>query len=205
MKKIIIILLIPLVLISIYILSTQGNNEQEKTPSKTINLVDKTEHSLSNIPSPSKNTNIASQEYIEEHIEDKPLTDKQIEDLDIYFQQTEKDWLKKIENLFSIKWKLDKKYLKKYKLIRKNNEQEKVDMYQKFHQEMVDKHGDNYSYNSTEDELLLNKKIDKIYLQKIKELLGKNRYSEYLKVKSKFNKNLEENHNPELGLIEIQI
>ena len=146
-----------------------------------------------------------TKEYIEEYIEDKPLTDQQIEELDKYFEQTEKDWLKKIENLFLTKWNLDKEYLKKYKLIRKNNEQEKVDMYQKFHQEMVEKHGDNYSYNSTEEDLLMNTKIDEIYLQKIKDLLGKKHYSEYLKLKSKFNENLEKNHNPELGLIEIQI
>lgn len=201
MKKIIIILFVILLFIIIYIVSNKDNNKQVKIPT----IIKKNEQTLPIISPPTKAANTNSPEYIEEYIEDKPLTDKQIEDLDIYFQKTEKDWLKKIENLFLTKLKLDKEHLKKYKLIRKNNEQEKVDMYQKFHQEMVEKHGDNYSYNSTEEDLLMNTKIDKIYLQKIKDLLGKKQYSEYLDLKSKFNKNLEKNHNPELGLIEIQI
>ena len=201
MKKIIIVLFVLLFFIIIYIVSNQDNNQQERIKP----IVKETEQTLPNITPPSKKTDNTSKEYIEEYIEDKPLTDQQIEELDKYFEQTEKDWLKKIENLFLTKWNLDKEYLKKYKLIRKNNEQEKVDMYQKFHQEMVEKHGDNYSYNSTEEDLLMNTKIDEIYLQKIKDLLGKKHYSEYLKLKSKFNENLEKNHNPELGLIEIQI
>src|SRR5690606_22083641 len=80
------------------------------------------------------------------------LTEEQMLKLEAHFEKVEKDWSDRMNQLFNKDLGLDPKVLQEYYKMREGYEQDKLDAFEDFHEEMIEKYGENYSYRPSEEE-----------------------------------------------------
>jgi hypothetical protein len=119
------------------------------------------------------------------HSEDvKPLSNKTIKTQDTNFEkfdQVEKEWLIRIEKL------LGRSNFEYYSDLRSKNEEEKMKAYKEFHEYLRLKHGDNFSYNISEDQSVREKEVNTKYTRLLLTKIGEEKFKEYLIIRDHFN------------------
>lgn len=133
------------------------------------------------------------------------LTEEEIEELEDYFDKVEMGWANKMKELIVDELKLGDDALEDYGMLRENYEEEKMVAYQEFHEFMVQKYGENYAYNPTEEMEIFENKVQDIYLEKLRKQLGDENYSRYLEVKDAYNDQLRSEQDPKKGVVLIEI
>lgn len=133
------------------------------------------------------------------------LTEEEIEELEEYFDKVEMGWANKMKELLVDELKLGDDALEDYGMIRENYEEEKMIAYQEFHEFMVQKYGENYAYNPTEEMEVFENKVQDIYLEKLRKQLGDENYSRYLEVKDSYNDQLRREQDPKKGVVLIEL
>ena len=133
------------------------------------------------------------------------LTEEEIEELEDYFDKVEMGWGNKMKELFVDELKLGEDALEDYGMLRENYEEEKMVAYQEFHEFMVQKYGENYAYNPTEEMEIFENKVQDIYLEKLRKQLGDENYSKYLEVKDSYNDQLRSEQDPKKGVVLIEL
>jgi hypothetical protein len=107
--------------------------------------------------------------------------DKNFEEYD----QNEKAWLGKIELL------LGENDFQYYTDLREKNDQEKMQAYKEFHEYLRQKHGDNFSYNISEDQSVREKDINTKYTRMLLKKIGEEKFKMYLKTRDEYNEELQ--------------
>lgn len=133
------------------------------------------------------------------------LSDEEIAEFEEYFEEVEKNWATQIETLFVGEFSLGEDAMEKYMNIRDAYEEEKMIAFQEFHEQMVAKYGENYSYRPTADMESFENKVEGIYLEKMEHFLGKENFLRYQEIKREFNQRLQTEQDPNRGVIFIEI
>ena len=93
----------------------------------------------------------------------------------------EKVWLDEVKNI------VGPQHFTIYLDMKKNNEKEKLEAYNEFHEYMRNKHGDNFSYNISEDQSVQEKKVNQKYLKELLKVIGQEKFASYIKARDKLN------------------
>lgn len=131
------------------------------------------------------------------------LTEEQMLKLEQHFEKVEKDWSDRMNQLFVKELGLEPKALEEYYKMREGYEQDKLDAFEDFHEEMIEKYGENYSYKPSEEEKLFTEKVRERYDQALIKLIGEEAYQRYLETRDQFNRELAEIEDKDLGFIKI--
>ena len=131
------------------------------------------------------------------------MTEEQMVKLEEYFEKVEKDWSDRMNQLFNKELGLQPKALEEYYKMREGYEQDKLDAFEDFHEEMIEKYGETYSYKPSEEEKLFTEKVRERYDQALIKLVGEEAYQRYLETRDQFNRELSENDDKDLGFIKI--
>ena len=100
------------------------------------------------------------------------------------YEKNEQEWLGKIENILS---QNDYEY---YLDLRKKNDEEKMKAYKEFHDYLRQKHGDNFSYNISEDQSIREKEINTRNTRELLKRIGEEKFKLYLQARDQFNAEL---------------
>jgi hypothetical protein len=97
------------------------------------------------------------------------------------YDELEKEWLTKPKALMS------KDEYENYLQMRANSEKEKMKAYSDYHDYMRKKFGDNFRYNISEDQSVIEKKINEKYLHQLLKLIGEEKFKTFLKSRDDYN------------------
>lgn len=131
------------------------------------------------------------------------LTEEQMLKLEAHFEKVEKDWSDRMNQLFNKDLGLDPKMLQEYYKMREGYEQDKLDAFEDFHEEMIEKYGENYSYKPSEEEKMFTAKVRERYEQALIKLIGEQAYIRYTETRDQYNRELAEVEDKDLGFIKI--
>lgn len=131
------------------------------------------------------------------------LTEEQMLKLEAYFEKVEKDWSERINQLMVRELELEPKVVEEYYKMREGFEQDKLDAFEDFHEEMIEKYGENYTYRPSEEEQMFSAKVRERYDQALVKLIGQDNYVRYLEMRDQFNRELAEVDDKDLGFIKI--
>lgn len=131
------------------------------------------------------------------------LTEDQMIKLEAYFEKVEKDWSDRMNQLFVKEMGLEARVLQEYWKMREGYEQDKLDAFEDFHEEMIEKYGENYTYKPSEEEQLFSAKVRQRYDQALQKLVGEEAYTKYMEVRDQFNRELTEVDDKDLGFIKV--
>jgi len=130
------------------------------------------------------------------------LSEEELSELNAYFDEVEGQWEQEISNLLLGEMGLGQKALEEYQSLKENYEEEKLEAFEEFHEYMEEKYGDNYAYNPSDDQESFDNKVNDIYLEKMRTLLGgEENYARYIEIKENFNDGLRRQQDPEKGVI----
>ena len=138
-------------------------------------------------------------------IDPQQLSDEEIAEFEEYFEEVEKNWATQIEALFVGEFSLGEDALEKYMNLREGYEEEKMIAFQEFHEFMVSKYGENYSFQPSADMESFENKVEVVYLEKMKNLLGQENFERYLEVKNEFNERIRKEQDSDKGVILIEL
>ncbi|MBK26765.1 MAG: hypothetical protein CME70_22380 [Halobacteriovorax sp.] len=139
----------------------------------------------------------------EEEVNNVPLTEEEMEELEEYFEKIEDEWGQTLEQLFKQELQLSKEVIGQYEDLREGFEEEKLAAFQEYHEQMVAKHGDNYAYRPSEDEKIFEKKVLDEYYDRLRKILGDEAYSRYTEVRERFNERIKAEQDPAKGILII--
>ena len=97
------------------------------------------------------------------------------------FDEMEKKWLADVHAI------VGDQFYPTYFEMRERNEKEKMQAYKEYHDYLRKKHGDNFTYNISEDQSIREKEINKRYLQELMKLIGEEKFKAYIKARDKIN------------------
>ncbi|MBT3586615.1 MAG: hypothetical protein HN509_17025 [Halobacteriovoraceae bacterium] len=132
------------------------------------------------------------------------LTEEQLEKLENYFEKVEKEWNDKMTDLLIKELNLGEKGMQGYEKLREGYEQDKLEAFQEFHEGMVEKYGDKYSYQPNQDQEIFDKKVHTEYNDQLRKFLGEEGYHRYGQIKDDYNQKLKSNQDPDLGVMLIE-
>ncbi len=101
------------------------------------------------------------------------------------FDKVEAEWLTKMSSLLSENENLF------YLDLRTRNDEEKMSAYKEYHEYLRQKHGDNYSYNISEDQTIRERDINTKYAKELLKKIGEQKFKSYLEMKDQFNEKLQ--------------
>ncbi|MBH47345.1 MAG: hypothetical protein CME71_04150 [Halobacteriovorax sp.] len=131
------------------------------------------------------------------------LSEDQMIKLEAYFEKVEKDWSDRMNQLFVRELGLEAKVLQEYWKMRDGYEQDKLDAFEDFHEEMIEKYGESYTYKPSEEEQLFAAKVREKYDEALLKLVGQDNYMKIVEVRDQFNRELSEVDDKELGFIKV--
>lgn len=129
---------------------------------------------------------------------DRPLSEEEMDNLEAYYERSEKEWSQKVSNIFD-EFGLPKSAYGEYEKLREAYEEAKMDAFQEFHNKMIEKYGENYEYNPSDEQENFDNKVNTQYQEKLKRLLGAGNYPKYVEMRDQYNDKLTKEQNPELG------
>lgn len=109
----------------------------------------------------------------------EPESDEMIAEI----ENMEKKWLGEVKSI------IGSEQYPAYLELKKINEKEKLEAYNAFHEYMRKKHGDNFSYNISEDQSVQEKKVNQKYLKELLKKIGQEKFAAYIKARDKLNEN----------------
>lgn len=135
--------------------------------------------------------------------EDRVLSDEELEELDRYFEQVEKDWDQNMESLFLKELALPAEEYKEYKKLREAYEMDRLEAYHEFHEYMLEKYGEKYTYSPSEDMEKFENKVREQYLEVLRKRIGDDAFKKYIDAMDQFNEKLRREQDPYKGVMII--
>src|SRR5690606_27769690 len=74
---------------------------------------------------------------------DRPLTEEEMDQLEAYYERTEKEWDQLVSGMFK-EFGLPAQAFGEYEKLREGHEEAKMDAFQEYHNKMIEKYGDSY-------------------------------------------------------------
>jgi hypothetical protein len=208
-KKVSIVIATGLIIIIFYLMGTRSKPMRTKTDfhknnsSKTQIEQGKYKKIDSDIVSDSKNKEVT--QIHETQLNPEQLSEEEIEEFEEYFEAVEKNWIIQIESLFIGEFSLTEDKIENYLDIREGYEEEKMIAFQEFHEYMIQKHGENYTFTPTPDMEQFENKVVQTYKEKMEQFLGENNYVRYKEVLEEYNNRLRREQDPDKGVILIEL
>lgn len=134
---------------------------------------------------------------------ERSLTPTELAALEANFDKVEKEWALAMDNLFTNELNLSADTLAEYEKLREAYDQDKYQAFQEYHQKMLEKYGENYQYNPTEQMEEFENTVLQNYQNKLKELIGEEGMKQYLHTLDTFNERLMRDQDPNQGAILI--
>ena len=97
------------------------------------------------------------------------------------FDEMEEAWLETVQAV------LGDTFYPRYIEMRALNEKEKMQAYKDYHDFMRKKYGDKFTHNISEDQSVLEKKINQHYLKELLAMIGPEKFQQYLKARDSIN------------------
>ena len=196
MKKIIITTIIICVgIVAYYSLQTNsGNITQDKKL-----IINKSD--IQTIPSNTQVSKVIDTTDKIENLNTPSQVEEQLEEWDKKIDQIEAEFEQRMSKLFYEELRLDEPTFKEYLSMRKGMADDKIRAFESFHQEMEQKHGESYTYNPTDEEIQFEKEIQQMYEKNLLTLIGKANFIRYKEVRDRFNEELMENQDPNMGVV----
>ena len=212
-KKVSIAIAIGLCLIIVYILGTRSKPMRTKTDfykeNSSSSQSDQVEHGNNNADThQNKKDKFQDKNIVQVHetqLNPQELSEEEIDEFEEYFEEVEKNWLTQIESLFIGEFSLTEEKIEAYLNIREGYEEEKMIAFQEFHEYMIQKHGENYTFTPTEDMEQFENKVVQTYKEKMEKFLGENNYARYKEVLEEYNNRLRSEQDPNKGVILIEL
>ncbi len=113
----------------------------------------------------------------------KEIGEPESEEMIAEIEAMEKVWLAEVKSI------IGSQHFPTYLELKNVNEKEKLEAYNQFHEYMRKKHGDNFSYNISEDQSVQEKKVNQKYLKELLKVIGQEKFAAYLKARDKLNEN----------------
>ncbi|GAB4015028.1 MAG: hypothetical protein Fur0010_13660 [Bdellovibrio sp.] len=135
--------------------------------------------------------------------EDRVLSDEELEELDRYFDQVEKDWDQSMESLFLKELALPQEEFKEYKKLREAYEMDRLEAYHEFHEYMLEKYGEKYTYSPSDDMEKFENKVREQYLEVLRKRIGDDNFKKYIETMDQFNEKLRREQDPYKGVMII--
>lgn len=132
------------------------------------------------------------------------LSDAEIKKIDDNVAAMEKKWDDRMKSLFTDKLGLSEEDFKDYTVMRDGFEEDRLEAFEKFHQEMAEKHGDSYRYSPTLEMKEFESKIKTEYQDLFRKRFGEEAYANYQNEMESFNDEARKNADPELGVLYIE-
>ena len=109
--------------------------------------------------------------------------EKKVDDQEIFlaFDEVERKWLETVKPIFGTE------HYQIYLELREKNENEKMEAYKAYHDFLQKKYGDKFEYNISEDQGSREKEINQLYLKKLLDILGKEKFQKYLNARDVYN------------------
>lgn len=133
----------------------------------------------------------------------RPLTDKEMDDMDKQFDDFEKGWDESVERLFLKELNLEKVDFEDYKVMRKGYEEDRLEAFESFHQKMAQEKGLHYTYSPTEEMMEFEEKLRKEYLDTFRRRFGEEAYVKFYNALENYNSEMRKKMDPELGILHI--
>lgn len=183
-----------------YSLNNDPSKEQESSviSEKVDNVFDR------QTQGPAKDESSLSKEELKSISESTSLTEDQIIELEATFEEIESKWQEEVEDIFVNDMGLAKGVVQDYFKMREGFEKDSYEAFEAFHEEMLKKHGENYSYNPTEDEEAFQKKIRSRYENELQKKIGLDNFKKYIQLKDAFNQRLIEKYDSNKGVLHIE-
>ncbi|EQC45040.1 hypothetical protein M899_0588 [Bacteriovorax sp. BSW11_IV] len=151
-----------------------------------------------------KSPSLLTKEDVKAISESTSLTEEQIIELEATFEEIETHWQEEVQDIFINDMGLTKEHVEDYFKMREGFEKDSYEAFEAFHEEMVRKHGENYSYNPTEDEEAFQKKIRERYETEFQKKIGLENFQKYIQLKDSFNQRLIEKYDSNKGVLHIE-
>ena len=116
----------------------------------------------------------------------------------------ESDWSTLTKDLFENQLGLDKSSYENYIKLKEGFEEDKYEVYQNYHDDMIKKYGDNYTFNPSSEEISeMEDAIREQYFKFLEKEIGESNFNTYLETLSSFNDEIQKDHNKRGPLIII--
>lgn len=186
---------------------SEKSNEAKIRDSQNLN--DKTEESAEIPPADMKinesfGQKIITPSQIDMGGKDRPLTEEEMDQLESYYERTEKEWDQKVANLFN-QFGLPKEAFAEYEKLRESYEEAKMDAFQEFQNKMIEKYGESYEYNPSDEQEGFDQKVNEKYQGQLKKLIKEQNYPKYIEMRDQFNERISREQNPELGKMSMDL
>lgn len=133
----------------------------------------------------------------------RPLTDKEMDDIDKQIEAYEKEWDKRVEKLFLEELGLEQVDLEDYHMMRKGYEEDRLEAFEEFHERMAKEKGPHYTYSPTEEMLQFEGKLKKEYLDTFRRRFGEDAFVKYFNSLEEYNSMMREKMDPKHGILSI--
>ncbi|MCP4914819.1 MAG: hypothetical protein GY909_17000 [Oligoflexia bacterium] len=159
-----------------------------------------------NIQKDQKQIPITEREIVEGEgsVGEKTLSEEEMEELDEYFDQIEEEWESKVKDLFINQMGMTQEDVDDYYKMKEGYEEDKVEIYQEFHEEMVAKHGDSYQFKPSEEMTSFEKKLREDYQNALRKRIGEENYKLYLETIDSFNERVRREQKPEYPALHLE-
>lgn len=135
----------------------------------------------------------------------RPLSDEELEDIETYLDQVESTWNEGMREMIIRDFGLSDEDYQAYLELRDEYEEAKLESYEKWHEDMLAKHGPDYQFRATESNESFRSEATVQYLERLRERWGDDNYRRYIEYLDSFNESLRQERGPEQGLILIDL
>ena len=201
MKKIIAVVILLIIAVSAYVVWKAGRESGEETvlvEGRVVLTPDEDERAH-NVHKGAGSIKSADGETGPE----RALSPEEIQGLEDNFDRVEKEWAIEMDKLYINELKLGPDALAEYEKLREAYDQDKYQAFQEYHQRMLEKYGENYQYNPTEQMEEFENTVLESYRAKLKDQIGEEGMKKYIQALDDFNERLMREQDQTQGAILI--
>lgn len=131
---------------------------------------------------------------------DRPLTEEEMDQLEAYYERTEKEWDQTVSKMFK-DFGLPAGAFAEYQKMREAYEEAKMDAFQEYHNKMIEKYGDSYEYNPADEQDVFDEKVIQKANADLKKFMGERNFQVFSQKRESFNDRIRKEQNPDLGIM----
>jgi len=132
------------------------------------------------------------------------MTEDEIDQMEVYFDEVEKNWKKEMSNFILNDLGLSHGAIEEYERLRDEYEEEKLTAMEEFHEKMEEKHGESYLLEPNQEQEYFQNKVQGHFFEKIKKVFGEEGFDRYLDLCSVYNDKIKGEQDLENGAFLIE-
>lgn len=129
-----------------------------------------------------------------------PISESEVEQMEQFFDEIEQNWMLGMKELLVNDLGMDEQTFNEYNRIKQGYERDKFEAFESYHNTMLQKYGEDYPLQMSEQEKFENNAKSDCHEQ-VKRLMGEDNYQKYQNYLKSFNQKSEDNQDPSLGVM----